>query len=134
MFLLLLLRGFQRRRTRKWNQRWDFVDWQVVSHCSLNERKFHMHWSHLNIFLGIIEHITPKKPKLHSKQRLRSMNVRNTGQCDHLPFGHPKIVVVYSLLWVRFWVTYTNNVCNVCQHFCLRHHWKFMSTYATCFV
>ena len=58
MFLLLLLGGFQRKRTWKWNKRWDFVDWQVVSHCSSNERKFHIHWSHLNIFLGIIEHIT----------------------------------------------------------------------------
>ena len=62
MLLSLHLQGFQSRRTRKWNQRWDFVDWQFASHCLSNERKFHMHWSHLNIFLGIIEHITPKKP------------------------------------------------------------------------
>ena len=109
------------------------MDWQVISHYSSNERKFHMHWSHLNIFLGIIEHITPKKPKLHSKRRLRSINVRNAGQCDHLPFGQPKIFVVYLLPWVGFWVTYTNNVCDVCQHFCLRHHWKFMNTLCNMF-
>ena len=57
-----------------------------------------MRGSHLNIFLGIIEYITLKKPKLHSKQRLRSINVRNAGQCDHLPFGQPKIFVVCLLL------------------------------------
>ena len=28
----------------------------------------------------------------------------------------------------RFWVTCINNVCDLCQHFCLRHHWKFMNT------
>ena len=128
MFLSLLLQGFQSRRTRKWKQRWDFVDWRFVSHCLSNERKFPMHWSHLNIFLGIIEHITPKKPKLHSKRRLQSINVWNAGQYDHLPFGLPKIFVVYLLLWVGFWVTCINNVCDLCQHFCLRHHWKFMNT------
>ena len=98
-----------------------------------NEGTFHMHWSHLNIFLGIIEHITPKKPKLHSKRRLRSINVRNAGQCDHLNFGKPNIFVVYLLPWVSFWVTYTNNVCGMCQHFCLRHHWKFMKTLCNIF-
>ena len=50
IFSLLLLGRFRTRRTRKWNQMWDFVNWQVVSHCSSNERKFHMHWGHLNMF------------------------------------------------------------------------------------
>ena len=131
MFLSLLLGEFQRRRTQRWNQRWDFADWQVVPHCSSNERKFHMHWTHLNMFLRIIEHITPKKPKLHSKlhskRHLQFINVQNADQFDHLQFGPPKILVVYLLPWVGFWITYTNNVCGVCQHFCWRHHWKFMN-------
>ena len=91
------LGGFQRRRTQKWDQRWDFVDWQMVSQCLSNERKFHMHWSCLNIFLGIIVPVTPKKPKLHSKQCLRSRNVRNAGQCDHRHFDQPKNFIVYFL-------------------------------------
>ena len=40
----------------------------------------------------------------------------------------------YCLLtWVGFWITCTNNVCDVCQHFCLRHHWKFMNTLCNVF-
>ena len=125
---IVAFEGIQRRRTWKWNQRWDFVDWQDVSHCSSNEGKFHMHWSYLNIFLRIIVHITPKKPKLHSKQCLRSINVQNTDQCDHLLFGQPKLFVVYLLLWGGFLITSTNNACYVYQHFCLRYHWKLMNT------
>ena len=50
-----------------------------LTSCLLNERKFHMHCSQLNIYLGIIEHITPKKSNLHSKRCLRSINARNAG-------------------------------------------------------
>ena len=106
---------------------------KFFSHCSSNEGNFYMHGSHLNIFLGIIEYFTLKKSKLHSKQRLRSINVRDAGQCDHLPFGQPKIFVVYLLPWVGFWVTYTNNESDECQHFCLRHPWKFMNTLCNMF-
>ena len=120
---IVAFRGISKEENLEMKPKVRFVHWQVVSHCSSNERNFYMHWSHLNIFLGIIEHITPKKPKLHTKWRLRSIDVKNTVQCDHLPFGQP-----YLLPWVRFWVTYTNNVCEVCQHFCFRHHWKFMNT------
>ena len=63
----------------------------------LNKRKFHKHCSYLKIYQGIIEHFTPKKPKLHSKRRLRSINVQNAGQCDHLPFCQPKIFYEYFL-------------------------------------
>ena len=45
------------------------------------------------MFLGIISTLNQKKKKLHSKRRLRSINVRNAGQCDHLLFGQPKILL-----------------------------------------
>ena len=35
--------------------------------------------------------------------------------------------------WVGFCVTYTSNVCDVCQHFCIRYHWKFMNTLCNMF-
>ena len=113
---IVAFRGISKEENPEMKPKVRFVHWQVVSHCSSNERNFHMHWSHLNIFLGIIEHITPKKPKLHTKWRLRSIDVQNTVQCDHLPFGQP-----YLLPWIRFWVTYTNNVCDVCRHLCTHY-------------
>ena len=36
-------------------------------------------------------------------------------------------------VYCGFWVTYTNNGCDVCQRFCLSQHWKFMNTLCNMF-
>ena len=87
------------------------VDWKKISYALKSFKHiFRNYWAH------------------YTKETIRSINVRNAGQCNHLPFGLSKIFVVYLLQWVGFWVTCTNNVCDVCQHFCLKHHWKFINT------
>ena len=48
---------------------------------------------HLNIFLGIIEYITPKNPKLHSKRRLQSINVRMLASVIISPLANRKFLL-----------------------------------------
>ena len=85
-------------------------------------------WRKVPYALKSFKHIFRNYWAHYTKETIQSINVRNAGQCDHLPFGLPKTFVVYLLPWVGFWVTCTNNVCDVCQNFCLKHHWKFMNT------
>ena len=127
IFSLLLLGRFQRRRTRKWNQMWDFVNWQVLSHCSSNKRKFHMHWSHLNMFFrNYWAHYT-KETKTIFKTVFKIHKCAKCWPVWSSSLWSTENFVVYLLAWVGFWVTY------VCQHFCLRHHWKFMNTLCNMF-
>ena len=124
MFLSLLSGGFQRRRTRKWNQTWDFmscftllVEWRNILYALKSFK---------HIFRNCWAHYT-KETKTTFK---RAFTIHKCAKCWpvwHLSFGQPKIFVVYLLPWVGFWVTCTSNVCDACQHFCLRHHCKFMN-------
>ena len=92
------------------------VKWKKISYALKSFKHiFRNYWAH-----------NTKETKTTFKTAFTMHNVRNARQCDHLPFGQPNIFVLLSP-WVGFWVTYINNVCDVCQHFCLRHHCKFMN-------
>ena len=98
------------------------MDWQVVSHWSSNEIKFHMHWSNLNMFLGIISTLNQKKKKTTFKAAFTIYKCAKCWPVWSSPLWSTENFVVYLLPWVGFGVTYTNNVCDV------RHDWKFMNT------